>query len=96
VCSKVAQGPKWKGRAVVVIKDSAGNPVSGATVTGTFTGSYSQTLSATTNTSGAATLTTSTAISGTVTFNFCVTNVTKTSVTYDSGANVETCDGFSG
>jgi len=95
-CSKVKVGNKWKGRAVVVIKDSAGNLVSGASVTGTFTGSYSQTLSATTTTSGAATLTTTASITGTVTFTFCVDNVTQASFTYDSGANVESCDSFSG
>jgi hypothetical protein len=95
-CSKVSSKGKYKGKAVVVIKDASGNPVSGATVTGTFTGTYSQTLSGTTDATGTVTLTTSTSVSGTVTFNFCVTNVTKTSATYDSGANVETCDGFSG
>jgi len=95
-CSKLKSGNKWKGRAVVVIKDYTGAPVSGATVTGTFTGSYSQTLSGTTAANGSVTLTTTAAVTGTVTFNFCVTNVTKASFTYDSGANVETCDGFSG
>ena len=96
VCSKVAQGPKWKGRAVVVIKDASGNPVSGATVTGQFTGSYNQTRTATTDATGTATLTTTAAVSGTVTFTFCVTDVTKSGATYNSSANVETCDSFSG
>lgn len=95
-CSKVKSANKWKGRAVVVIKDSQGNPVSGATVSGTFSGSYNQSLSATTDSTGTATLTTTTSVSGTVTFTFCVGNVTKASFTYDSGANVETCDNFSG
>jgi hypothetical protein len=95
-CSKVKAGNKWKGRAVVVIKDSSGNAVSGASVTGTFSGSYNQTLSGTTDTNGSVTLTTSSSVSGTVTFTFCVTDVTKSGATYDSGANVETCDGFSG
>jgi hypothetical protein len=96
VCSKVKAGNKWKGRAVVVIKDASGNPVSGATVTGQFTGSYNQTLSGTTDAAGTVTLTTSSSVSGTVTFTFCVTNVTKTGATYNSSANVETCDSFSG
>jgi hypothetical protein len=95
-CSKLKSGNKWKGRAVVVIKDQTGAPVSGASVTGTFTGSYSQTLSGSTDATGAVTLTTSSSVSGTVTFTFCVTDVTKAGATYDSGANVETCDGFSG
>ncbi len=95
-CSKFSSKGKYKGRAVVVIKDASGNPVSGATVTGTFTGSYNQTLSATTDATGTVTLTTSSSVSGTVTFTFCVTNVTKTGATYNSSANVETCDSFSG
>jgi hypothetical protein len=95
-CSKVRSAKNYKGQAVVIIKDDLGNPVSGATVTGTFSGSFSQTLSATTDSTGKATLTTTSAVSGTVTFSFCVDNVTHSSFTYDSNSNTETCGSYSG
>lgn len=83
-------GTKKKATATVVIYDENSNPVSGATVTGTFTGSHNQTVSATTGSNGAATLTTS-VTSGTVAFTFCVDSVTHSTMTYNSAANVVTC-----
>ena len=85
-------GNKKKGQATVTIKDNCGNPVANATVTGTFSGSINQSLSASTNSSGVATLTTTNTATGTVTVTFCVTNVTHSSLTYSSAANLETCD----
>jgi hypothetical protein len=79
-----------RGKADVTITDNCGNPVSGANVTGTFTGTFNETLSATTNLSGIATLTT-TRQTKTPAFTFCVDNVTG-SLLYDSADNVETCD----
>ncbi len=86
------QGAKLKGRAIVVIKDNNGNPVSNATVTGTFTGSFNETRSGTTNASGTATIDTYASYqkSAVTSIHFCVTNVTG-SLTYNSGANVVTC-----
>ncbi|HKQ46479.1 MAG TPA: endonuclease [Phycisphaerae bacterium] len=89
-----AGGGKVKGRATVTIVNNLGNPVSGVSVNGTFTGSYSQTLSATTNSNGVATLTTSSKITPPVTFTFCVNNVTGGSLTYAPGENLETCDSY--
>jgi V8-like Glu-specific endopeptidase len=85
------KGPKTDAIATVTILDENGDPVSGATVSGTFSGEASGSTSATTNSSGVAELKLS--ITGTVTsFSFCVDNVTHSSYTYNASANVETCD----
>jgi hypothetical protein len=89
-----AGGGRVKGRATVTIVNNLGNPVSGVTVTGTFSGSFSETLSATTNSSGVATLTTVNKKKPPVPFTFCVDNVTGGTLVYDPSANVETCDSF--
>lgn len=84
-------GPKKKARATVVVLDENGAAVAGADVTGTFSGSHNQTITAQTNASGVADLVTS-VTSGTIAFNICVGNVTKAGMTYDPASNVETCD----
>jgi hypothetical protein len=85
-------GNKKKGQATVTINDNCGNPVANATVSGTFTGSINQSVSANTNGSGVATLTTTNTAGGNVSVTLCVTNVTHSSLTYNSANNVETCD----
>ncbi|MCP5049230.1 MAG: hypothetical protein GY940_18820 [bacterium] len=83
------KGPRTDLKAAVTIVDDNGNPVSGATVTGTYAGYGSD--SDTTNSSGVANL--KLTVTGNITsFSFCVDNVSHSSYTYDSGANVETCD----
>ncbi|MCA1619986.1 MAG: RICIN domain-containing protein [Acidobacteria bacterium] len=89
-----AGGGKKRGTATVTIKDNLGNPVGGATVTGTFSGSFSETKSGTTGSDGKAVLKTTATKSGTVTLTFCVDSVTHGSLTYDSSKNVMTCDGL--
>lgn len=84
-------GTRRKATASVVIVDENLAAVAGATVTGTFSGSHNQTVSAQTDANGVANLST-TVTSGTVAFTVCVGNVAKTGMTYDSAANVETCD----
>lgn len=84
-------GSKKKGRAIVVIKDNNGNPVSNATVTGTFTGSFNETRTGTTDATGTATVDSYASYRTVTSIHFCVDNVTG-SLTYNAGANVETCD----
>ena len=84
-------GPKKKARATVVVLDENGAAVAGADVTGTFSGSHNQTITAQTNASGVADLVTS-VTSGTIAFHICVGNVAKAGMTYDPASNVETCD----
>jgi len=71
--------------AVVTIKDTTGALVSGAAVSGTWSGSYTGSVSDTTGADGTVTFTAS-AKRGT-SFTFTVTNVTKTGTTYDPALN---------
>lgn len=88
--SWVKSGKKYKARAVVNVVDAAGKAVSGARVTGNFTGAINNSgLSGTTTTSGSATITSSSSLSsGTVTFT--VTSITGTGFSYDPAANLVT------
>jgi V8-like Glu-specific endopeptidase len=89
VLSTKSKGPKTDLTAKVTIVDANNNPVSGAAVTGTFTGYGSG--SGTTGSNGEATIKINVA-SVVTSFQFCVTDVSLSGWTYDSGANVETCD----
>lgn len=90
VPSKKQKGPKADAMAEVTIVDENGDPVAGADVTGTFSGDVSGTQTQTTDASGVASFKIS--VTATVSsFTFCVDNVTG-SLTYNSSANVETCD----
>lgn len=89
-----AGGGKKRGTATVTIKDNLGNPVSNATATGTFSGTFNETKSGTTGTDGKVTLKTTATASGSFTLQFCVTNVTSSALTYDPTQNVLTCDGL--
>ncbi len=88
--SWVAAGSKFKARSVVRVVDAFGTAVSGATVTGDFTGSINNSgLSGVSNASGDATITSTSSIKfGTVTFT--VSNIAGTNMSYDSAANVVT------
>jgi beta-glucanase (GH16 family) len=86
-------GPNKRASATVVIRNESGGVVAGATVTAAFSGSHNQTVSATTDANGTATVTT-TVTSNAPAFTVCVTNVTHPTLTYDSAANVETCDSY--
>ncbi len=77
--------------AVVTIKDTAGNPVSGATVSGAWSGAVSRSVSGTTGTSGTVSFQ-SPSIKKSGTFIFTVTNVVKAGFVYDPSKNVETSD----
>ncbi len=94
VLSTVSVSKSKKGRAVVTVQDNLGNPVPAATVRGTFSGSYAETVSAATDASGVATLTTTGQVRGTVSFQFCVDNITYPSLAYQPADNRETCRTF--
>lgn len=83
-----------KGRASVTIRDNLGNPVPSAGVTGTFSGDFNETLTATTDGNGVATFTTMNSARGGVSFTFCVDDVVHGTLVYDSADNVETCGNF--
>lgn len=88
------KGRRTRGVATVTIVDENGAPISGADVTGSFSGGVSGTKSGTTGTDGVAEIRsnwTRNSVSG---FQFCVDSVSHASLGYDSVANVETCDSF--
>ncbi len=86
----VGQGFK-RGTATVTLADDQGNAVGSATVTGTFSGDFSETASGDTAGDGTVTLVTSGTKKGGVSFTFCVDDVSHGTLTYDPAANVQTC-----
>ncbi|MFN7141186.1 MAG: fibronectin type III domain-containing protein, partial [Limisphaerales bacterium] len=88
--SWVLSGSAYKSRAAVVVRDTAGVNVPSATVTGNFTGTFTNNgLSAVSSSTGTATITSSSTLTtGTITFS--VTNITGTNMQYVSSANVVT------
>ncbi len=74
--------------AAVTIKDRNGNPIPGATVTGTWSGIVQGTSSGTTNSSGVASLS-SPQSSASGTFTFTVTGVSAPGYTYNAQLNVK-------
>jgi len=91
VCLTV--GNKREGQAAVtIVNRDTGAAVGNATVTGNWSGATTQNgVTAVTNGSGVATLTSNQASPGGV-FTFTVTNLTHSPDFYDSGSNVETSD----
>jgi len=87
-----AGGGNRYGVADVTITDNLGNPVAGASVTGTFSGSWSESHTEVTNNSGVASFITSSTRRGGVTVNFCVNDVADTSLPFDSTGSTGTCD----
>jgi len=91
---KVA-GPNVNAIATVTIVDVLGNPVSGATVSGHWSGATTDTDSGVTDSSGQVKLKSNrlnNSIPGKTTFTFTIGDVTKDVWTYDSSANIETND----
>ena len=91
--ARAGRGQQY-GRALVTVVDGQGAPVQGAAVVGAFSGTYNENVAATTNSSGVAALTTTGTGKKGIAYNFCVQNVTHGSLTYDPGANNETCDSY--
>ena len=80
------------GRVEIVVVDNLGAPVQGATVTGTYSGSFTGTQAGVTDAAGRVILQTTTTAPNNAKFTFCVNNVTHASLTYNPSANVKTCD----
>ncbi len=81
-----ANGNRRRGTATVTVTNDQGDPVSGASVSGDFSGTFTQSVSGTTNGSGQVTFTTSGKQRGTPTVNFCVSDVSG-SLSYDPADN---------
>jgi hypothetical protein len=63
------------GQAVVTVTDDVGNVISGVTVSGTFAGTFDETVAGSTDGSGQATLTTSGQAKKGIAFTFCVDTI---------------------
>jgi endonuclease I/PKD repeat protein len=87
----VAVRRKDAGQATVTILDDQGQPVAGASVTGTFSGEINQTLSGTTGANGVVVITSTKTNKPYLDFTFCVDNVTASGYIYNAGANSVTC-----
>ncbi|MHC4323655.1 MAG: S8 family serine peptidase [Planctomycetota bacterium] len=90
---KADKGRK-RGRAVVVIVDSFGSPISNAIVVGMFLGDINEQGLALTGSSGMAEFLTGGTAKGRCHLTFCVDvdGVSHSVIEYNSGDNVETCD----
>jgi len=89
----VGKGDK-RGWAEVTVVDGDGTAVAGASVSGAFTGSYSEVASGVTGAGGVLTLTTAATAKGGVAFTFCVTGLTAPGYVRDPSADVATCASF--
>jgi hypothetical protein len=85
---------KKQGTVVVAFEDDLGEVVDGVQVTGTFTGDFDETRTATSNASGEATLTTQASIKVPIAYTVCVDSATHQTLSYAPGDNVETCDSY--
>jgi beta-glucanase (GH16 family) len=84
---------RTRAAAFVVVQDENGGPVAGAEVSGTFSGSHSEAVTATTDSDGIAELVTS-VFNQDVAFTFCVDSVSHAELEYDPGANQVECAGL--
>jgi len=83
------------GRAYIVILNDQGVPVPGATVTGTFTGTFNETVLATTDSTGVASLRTSgSARKKGIAYTICIDDVQHSSLTYNSSVDVISCETY--
>ena len=79
---------KKRGRATVTVQDEFGSPVANATITGNFSGTINETgRTGVTAADGVAIIDTLGTASGNVTVNFCVSNISHATLTYDPAAN---------
>lgn len=90
VTREALNGNRFRGVATVTILDDLGAAVSGATVSGDFTGPNSNSKSGTTDGSGQATINSNGQKNPVGEWCFEVTNVSLTGATYDSASNVVT------
>ncbi|SEA12449.1 PKD domain-containing protein [Microbulbifer marinus] len=96
--SSVITGTQSAGRgqkfatATVSVLDDLGRGVSGVTVTGNFSGSITETgASGITDSSGTATVVSSTSAGGAVTVDFCVTSLAGGALSHDTSASAGLC-----
>lgn len=87
----VGKGAK-SGTATVSIRDDLGGGASGVTVTGSFSGTFNESVSGVTGSGGSVSFTTAASAKGGVSVTFCVTSVSGGALPYDSNDDVMSCD----
>jgi PKD repeat protein len=85
-------GPNRSATAVVTIRDTGGNPVVGATVSGTWSGDYAGSASGVTGADGTVTFNSGKVRQANATFTLTVDDVVLVGWTYDPDLNIETSD----
>lgn len=83
-------GSRRNARTVVTVTDQNGAPVNGVTVTGTYSGVVSGSVSGTTGTNGQVTLSSTKTTSASGTFTFTINSLVKTGTTYSAAGNLAT------
>lgn len=87
--ASAGKGGKY-GTATVTIADNLGNHVSGAVVSGTFSGTFNEQASGTTDANGTVVLQTQASAKGSVIVGLCIDDVIAI-LPYDSASNVVSC-----
>jgi hypothetical protein len=83
-----ARGPWRNGEVLVSVIDASGNPVSGAVVTGQFTGGVSgQASSEATGSNGIGVLESQRIRSNSLSFEFCVTDISAPGMEFEAGSD---------
>jgi hypothetical protein len=90
----VAKNGSAKATAAVKVLDETGQPVTGATVAGSWSGLVNGSATATTDVAGLARFTSGSSRARTGSFIFTVTGVTRSGYTYQPATNTETRDGI--
>ncbi len=83
---------KMQGRGIVFVADGKGHGVSDVVVTGTFTGDFTGTVTALTNSRGRAVLKSLKRLPDATSFTICVEELKRVGFEYEESLNVSTCD----
>ena len=83
---------KKNGTASVTITDDLGGAAAGVTVSGSFSGTFAESFTGTTNSNGQVSFTTSATGKGGVSVTFCVSSVSGGALPYDANDDVMSCD----
>lgn len=94
--SRMLGNKNWSATVTVAMHNSSEQPVSGATVTGAWSGAASGSTSCTTNSSGVCSMTKSNLKNNATSTTFTVTNVAAAGSTYVAGSNHDVDGGTNG
>ena len=83
-------GPNWQARVTILVQDNTGQPVAGATVSGTWSNGYTGTATCTTTANGNCSVSTGNIHNRVASVTFTVNGISHATLTYNSGANVQT------